>query len=218
VFRRHNLAKAHEQLDGLLDEGDRVLALQWWHLAKERLQTGRVESWLTGNLMLTMAIGFAVNSGTRVLPVAYSLPARAGYALRMFVDRFATPEPLDVSTIDRNAIATLAGRPRDPDLGVLSSDLSADDEELLAPIVMLVSDTAEQSDLFAKIVAVEPAFWNGCVSIVTYDLHRSLQQGGYIRRARDLDAETAEAFLRYGFVLRALDEALGIETPGDEPD
>jgi hypothetical protein len=60
---------------------------------------------------------------------------------------------------------------------------------LLAPIVMLVSDTAEQSYRFGEIVSVEPAFWNACVSLATDQFQQNLEQQGVIHRPRDFDAE-----------------------------
>ena len=211
MFKRQ---KAQLQVETLLNEGDRERVGEWWNLAVSRIESGQGDTtWLANNFMVPMALGFAANSRKRIPPLAYSLITRAGYALRMYVGRFATPEPLDVSMIDRDAIATLASLPRDPDTGLLTSDV---DEELLAPIAVLVSDTAEQSPRFAAIISVEPTFWNACVAIASYQLQKNLEHSSMIRRARDLDADTVESFLRYGFVLRSLDEALGLDAEGDQ--
>jgi hypothetical protein len=44
------------------------------------------------------------------------------------------------------------------------------------------------------------------------ELHGDLIRRGIIRRARDLSADVIETFLRFGYVLRCLDEAFAINT------
>jgi hypothetical protein len=80
----------------------------------------------------------------------------------------------------------------------------------MAPIVALASNTAESNLDFAKVVSVEPAFWNTVVSMATSGLQVVVERNGHIRRPRDLDPVVAESFLRYGYVVRCLDEALRI--------
>jgi hypothetical protein len=191
--------------------------MQWWKLAEERFKTVRGDpSWLTGYLAMVHAIGFAASSGSAAPPPAMVITTRVGYALRAFVDRFAIRQPLDVSTIDRSAVARLASRRRDPEAGMLSNDALSDaDVELLSPIGTLVARTSSEGERFRAVVSVEPPFWNACVSIVTYQIQKNVQQMGLVRRGRQLDDDMTEGLLRYGFVLRCLDEALGIETPAD---
>jgi hypothetical protein len=67
---------------------------------------------------------------------------------------------------------------------------------------------------FANVVSVEPSLWNAVVSMATTGLQVVFKRNGFIRRTRGLDPIVAESFLRYRFVLRALDEALGIKADG----
>jgi hypothetical protein len=205
------------QVHRSLDEHDRERVLEWWKLAEERFKTVRGDpSWLTGYLAMVHAIGFAASSGSEAPPPATIVTTRVGYALRAFVDRFAVREPLDVSTIDRNAVATLASRTRDPKADILANDdISGTDAELLRPIGTLVAQTSIEGERFRAVVSVEPPFWNACVSIATYQIQKSVRQVALVRGGRQLDDDMTEGLLRYGFVLRCLDEALGIETPGD---
>ena len=196
----------------MLDEGERETVWQWWQLAADRLQAGPKEtSWLTATIMVQMTLGYEANHGPRVPAVAYALATRTGYGLRMFVGRFAAPRPLDVSSIDPESVATLATFPMDDEAGMLVG-VTDEDEALLMPIVVLISDTAEQTPLFTEVVSVEPAIWNACVEVSVDRLQAELTQRGVIRRARDLKPEVIESFLRYGFVLRCLDEAFAINT------
>jgi hypothetical protein len=168
-------------------------------------------SWLTATIMVQMTLGYEANHGRRVPALGYALATRTGYALRMFVGRFATPRPLDVSSIDPESVATLATLPTDDEAGTLAN-VTDEDEALLMPIVFLISDTAEQAPLFTEVVSVEPAIWNACVEVSVDRLQAELTQRGVIRRARDLKPEVIESFLRYGFVLRCFDEAFAINT------
>ena len=92
----------------------------------------------------------------------------------MFVDRLAAPRPLDVSGIDPDSIATLAAFPVDPESGAaeIPDDVAA---RLVLPIVILVSDTANQSDRFTEVVSVEPPIWNAGVEVAT---HRAAIRAG----------------------------------------
>jgi hypothetical protein len=59
VFRRRSHAEEFDRTIGLDDE-DRTRAREWWHVAQQRLHTGRGDtSWLTGNIMISMALGYA---------------------------------------------------------------------------------------------------------------------------------------------------------------
>jgi hypothetical protein len=71
---------------------------------------------------------------------------------------------------------------------------------LLDPVASLVVTCAESG--FDAVASVEPEFWDGLLQVATYQLQQNL--------GRVFDVETAEPVLRYGFVLRALDEALGL--------
>lgn len=88
----------------------------------------------------------------------------------------------------------------------LTDSLLASDEDVhavLDPVATLVTTYAETG--FDAVASVEPAFWDGVLQVATYQLQQNL--------GRVFDMETAEPVLRYGFVLRALDEALGLWSP-----
>jgi hypothetical protein len=211
MFRRRS-GPGHPVPVVMLDEDEREIVWQWWQLAADRLEAGPKEtSWLTATITVQMTLGYEANHGPRVPALAYALATRTGYALRMFVDRFAAPRPLDVSGIDAESVAKLATLPMDNEAGMLAG-VTDEDEALLMPIVVLISDTAEQAHLFTDVVSVEPTIWNACVEVSVDRLKAELTQRGVIRRARDLTPEVIESFLRYGFVLRCFDEAFAINT------
>jgi hypothetical protein len=196
----------------LLDDVDRLRVAEWCQMAVDRVQAGpRETSWLTATIMVQMTLGYAVNARSRVPPLAYALITRTGYVLRMLVGHIAPPRPLDVSSIDPASIATLATLPRDEEIGTLA-DAEQEDEALLLPIVMLVSDTAEQAARFTEVASVEPALWNACVEVAVLHMQDQLTESGIIRRRRDIGRVVVESFLRYGFVLRCVDEAFAINT------
>jgi hypothetical protein len=133
------------------------------------------------------------------------IAARAGYSLRVYVGRFgARVEPVDVSVLDRERIVALASAPADD----LCDALLAGDADLhaaLDPVASLVTAYAETK--FEAVASIEPAFWDGLLQVATYQLQQNL--------GRVLDVETAEPVLRLGFVLRAVDEVLGLPSPED---
>jgi hypothetical protein len=220
VFRRQSLIRTRKQFRHNLNEDGQELVMYWWKLTEARFKTGQGDpSWLTGYMGMVNAIGAEALSNSNVPAVAYIVGNRVGYSLRFYVDQFAIPQPLDISTIDENHIATLAGLPRDDEADVLSFDGVTDaDFELLMPVAELVSQTAGDGERFAAVVSVDPNFWNSVVAIATYEVQKNIQKQGLVRNGRDLDADTIEGLLRSGFVLRCLDEALGIEAAGDKAD
>jgi hypothetical protein len=181
-------------------------------MAVDRVQAGpRETSWLSATIMLQMTLGYAANAPSRVPPLAYALVTRTGYVLRMLVGQIAQPRPLDVSSIDPESVATLAALPRDEEIGTLADTQEAD-EALLLPIVTLVSDTAGQAPRFTEVASVEPALWNACIEVAVLHMQDQLTASRIIRRRRDIGRDVVEIFLRFGFVLRCLDEAFGINT------
>jgi hypothetical protein len=209
VFRRR--AQQSSVPVTLLDDVDRERVAEWCQMAVDRVQAGtRETSWLTATIMVQMTLGYAVNARSRVPPLAYALITRTGYLLRMFVGRIAPPRPLDVVSIDPGSIVKLAALPRDEETGTLAD--TEEDEALLLPIVMLVSDTAEQAARFTDVASVEPALWNACVEVAVLHIQDQLTNCGIIRRRGDIGRDVVESFLRYGFVLRCVDEAFAINT------
>jgi hypothetical protein len=131
------------------------------------------------------------------------IAARAGYSLGFYVGQFAAPVwPLDVSVLDRERIVALATAPAD---NLCDALLAGDDDlhDALDPVASLVTVYAESE--FEAVASVQPAFWDGLLQVATYQLQQNL--------GRVFDAETAEPVIRFGFVLRALDEALGLASP-----
>src|SRR4051794_10214693 len=164
-------------------------------MAVDRMPAGpRETSWLTVTIMVQMTLGYAANARSRVPPLAYALVTRTGYVLRMLVGHIAQPRPLDVSSIDPESIAMLATLPRDEEIGTLA-DTEEADEALLLPIVMLVSDTAEQAPRFTEVASVEPALWNAGVEVAVLHIQDQLTAGGIIRRRRDIGRDVVESFL-----------------------
>jgi hypothetical protein len=194
----------------MLTEGERELVGEWWQRAADRIAAGpRETTWLTATLMVEMTLGYAANARSRVPPLAYALATRTGYALRMFVDTIATPQPLDVSGIDPDSITTLASFPVDEEIGTANfpDDVA---ERLELPIATLVSDTANDAGRFSQVVSVEPRIWNAVVEVATDRLQYELTAGRVLRRPRDLSRDVVESFLRFGFVLRCADEGFGL--------
>jgi hypothetical protein len=208
MFRRR--PSALEVPITMLTESERELVGDWWQSAAERIDAGpRETTWLSATLMVQMTLGYAENSDSRVSPLAYAFATRSGYALRMFVDRLVSPRPLDVSGIEPDSIATLATFPVDAETG--TADIPDDvSDRVVLPIVMLVSDTANQPDRFTEIVSVEPPIWNAVVEVATHRLQSELTASSVIRRPRDLSRDVVESFLRFGYVLRSADEAFGL--------
>jgi hypothetical protein len=208
MFRRRRAASGVPLT--MLDQSERELVGDWWQRAAERIDAGpRETTWLSATLMVEMTLGYAANARSRVPPLAYAFATRSGYALRMFVDTIATPQPLDVSGIDRDSITTLASFPVDEEIG--TADIPDDvADRLVPPIVTLVSDTANEAARFTEVVSVAPSIWNAVVEVATDGLQSELTASGVLRRPRDLSRDVVESFLRFGFVLRCADEAFGL--------
>ncbi len=133
------------------------------------------------------------------------IAARAGYSLRFYVGQFAARVwPLDVSLLDRERIIALASAPADDLLDALRAG-DDDMHDALDPAASLVSTYAETQ--FEAVASIEPAFWDALLQVATYQLQQNL--------GRSFDVEPAEPVLRFGFVLGALDEALGLAPPDD---
>jgi hypothetical protein len=176
--------------------------MDWWTLAEDRMMTPEGQP---SGPAVTVALGAISELGTNSVETEARLliVARAGYSLRAEVHRFvAHTQPLDVSSLDPDSIVRLAARPVDEE-GVGAIVLGDDAHEVAAqlePVGEVVKDFAEER--FTTIASVEPAFWNGVVSLATYQLQKNV--------AKWLRSELTESLLRWGFALRAMDEALGI--------
>lgn len=176
--------------------------MDWWTLTEDRMMTAQGQP--SGPAVMVALSAISDLGLTSVETEARLIVAmRAGYALRAELCQFAAyVQPLDVSNLDTGSIIRLGARPVDEE-GVGAIVIENDADEVAAqlePIARLVREFAEEQ--FPAIASVELAFWNGVVSLATYQLQKNL--------GRWLYSELTESLLRWGFVLRALDEALGI--------
>jgi hypothetical protein len=203
--RRQTRGRTRAALRGL-DVADRQRVLDWWSLAEQRMRTPEGDP-----SPPTEAVGMSTMIEMVGLPERATplwIATRAGYSLRFYAGRFAAQVwALDVSSLDRGPIVALTDTPADD----MVDALLAGDEDLhavLDPVAELVATYAE--DRFEAVASVEPAFWDGLVQVATYQLQHNL--------GRVFDVQTAEPVLRFGFVLRALDEALRLASaPEPQP-
>ena len=154
---------------------------------------------------VTVALGAIGGLGTNSIETEARLliVVRAGYSLRAEAHRFvAYAQPLDVSSLDSDSIVRLAARPVDEERvgAIVLRDDAHDVVAQLEPVGEVIREFAEER--FPAIASVEPAFWNGVVSLATHQLQKNL--------GKWLHSELTESLLRWGFALRAMDEALGI--------
>jgi hypothetical protein len=183
--------------------GDRQRVLDWWSLAEQRMKTPDGDPSAPSEAVGMSTLIEPVGLPERVVPLW--IAARAGYSLRFYVGQFAGRAwPLDVSLLNRERIVALALAPADDLLDAL---LAGDDDVhgALDPMASLVSTYAETQ--FEAVASIEPAFWDALLQVATYQLQQNL--------GRVFDVETAEPVLRFGFVLGALDEALGLASRDD---
>lgn len=200
--RRQTLGRTRRELRRSLDADDRERAMDWWTLAEDRMMTTEGQPSGPAVTVALAAIGGlgmnSIETEARLLVVV-----RAGYSLRAEVHGFVTDaQPLDVSSLDSDSIIRLARRPVDEE-GVGAIIFGDDAQEVAAqlePVSEVIRGFAEER--FPALSSVEPAFWNGVVSLATYQLQKNL--------GKWLHSEFIESLLRWGFALRALDEALGI--------
>ncbi len=195
--RRQSRGKTRRALRSL-DVADRERVIDWWMLAEQRMNTDQGDPSTPSEAVAMSALIEMVGDTPRAAPLW--LAVRAGYSLRTFVGLFASMAwPLDVSVLNRDGIVGLACTPAND---LLDSLLAGEEDirALLDPVASLVATYTESA--FDAVASVEPEFWDGLLQVATYQLQHNL--------GRVFDVETAEPVLRYGFVLRALDEALGL--------
>jgi hypothetical protein len=186
-----------------LDLADRQRVLDWWSLAERRMRTPDGDPSAPAEAVGMSTMIAMVGLPERATPLWIAV--RAGYSLRLYVGQFAAQVwPLDLSVPDRDRIVALAATPADD---LCDAILAGDDDlhDALHPVATLVTTHVESE--FEAVASVEPAFWDGLLQVATYQLQQNL--------GRVFDVETAEPVLRLGYVLRALDEALGL---GSAPD
>lgn len=131
---------------------------------------------------------------------------KVGYSIRMELAEFgAYPVPVDPAEFAvPTVIADLAALPVDEEgIGTPVSFVANDQTAVLAqlePVIEAVRALVEER--FQDVASVEPRFWNAVASVATYQLQRNL--------GRLFQLELAATVLRWGYVLRVMDEAVGI--------
>ena len=217
MFRRRSLLKTRRQLHANVDEYGREAVMDWWTEAERRFTTDEDSSPLAGYLMFAMALALDADSVAKVPLAAYLIGMRAGYSLRACIDTVVlpldvvVPESLDVSLFDTARILAVAGGPVYTESEILS--VNEVDREVLQPVFEYLTAVADSR--FEDVASVDVPFWNACVALATYQLQKNAQETDLVRSGRRLNEITVESVLRFGFVVRCLDEALGIETELD---
>jgi hypothetical protein len=209
VFRRQSLGKTRRQLRAAVDEVGREEAMNWWAVAEDRFTTGKDGSPLARWMMFAMALALDKDSLAKVPPAAYAVGMSAGYSLRACLDTDGGwAVPLDVSMLDTDRILAIASGPVDPESGALSGD------DIDVEVVMPAFDylTVVADGRFEEVASFDASLWNAVVSLATYQLQENVQESGLVRSGRKFNELAVESVLRFGFLTRCLDEALGIET------
>jgi hypothetical protein len=171
--------------------------MDWWSGAEGLMKTARLSGPAS---VVAMSIATANAQQNMDRAVGFTVIIRAGYSLRALLPTVTSHiSKLDVSSLDPGPILEVASLPVDPETGMLSSEDSITAAKVLGPSTRLVWDYT--GDKFREVASVDLAFWLGTVTLATHQFHNNLGR---------LHQETIEEFLRYGFVLRAWEESLGI--------
>ena len=198
-MRRQTLRKTRSELQQSLDEGDRELVMEAWSATERVFTRLRSLSPLTTLLGRAFAAGYA--DGKRLkgeeAGLTFFMVMFAGYATRtLFLDSIGQP------LLDPHAppLDRLVGREfdyQDPDGNVEAVELLRDPVFHLA-----LSD-------FGSVMNLSPDLWAGYISLATMQLQANFKSRAV--PSRYLDSETVDGMVRYGYVLRCVDEALGAE-------
>lgn len=173
--------------------------MESWSATERVFRELRSLSPLTTLLGRAFAAGYAESKRLRgeEVPLTFFAVMLAGYAARsLFVDIIGQPL-LDPHT---PPLDQLVGRDydyEDPDTNVAAIELLRD------PVFQLVFAD------FGTVMTLSPELWAGYISLATMQLQANLKSRAV--PARYLDRECIEGMLRYGYVLRCVDEALGAE-------
>jgi hypothetical protein len=71
---------------------------------------------------------------------------------------------------------------------------------------------SERAARFTGVGSVEPALWNACVEAAVLHMQDQVTESAIIRRRRDIGRDVVESLLRYGVVLRCVNDAFAINT------
>jgi hypothetical protein len=161
------------------------------HIAAELDGLSPVTTVLGNRLVESYAVAEGLEGGE--MQRALRIATVAGYA-----SRGVLATPTDQPSLRPSAFAL--GRRPDPERIAADADAVGN---LLDPVRAIASDR------FDSVMTLPPEVWMGFVAMATMKLQRQLRSStlGW----RDLTRERIETMLRYGYVLRCLDEALGAE-------
>jgi hypothetical protein len=96
--------------------------------------------------------------------------------------------------------------------GHIDLDAANDEGSRAENLVRWIVDRFDDPEAFFEIASCTPSLWGGLVSWAALNVHGNMPQHG--SRPRDLPANMIDGLMRLGYILRCLDEALGLE-PGD---
>jgi hypothetical protein len=194
-------------------------------VARERRQSGRLtrrelrqtlsgsgRRWVKG---VWQAAARASGKINRLSPVTTPLANRLveSYAAARRIDGAEIQRALRIATVAGYTSRVVLAEPTEqPSLTPSAFQLSAhpDVERLAADVTRLVDPVREiASDRFDSVMTLPPEVWTAYVATATMRL-----QGQLATRTlpwQQLGRERIEQMLRYGYVLRCLDEVLGAE-------
>jgi hypothetical protein len=199
MFGRQSLRKTRAELHRSLSVDEREFVMDWLVAAENIFTQITLLSPMTTLLGLTFAEsmteqpGFEAADATSMFVVMI-----AGYGSRAALGAFETPPALAREMLPFEAA-------KDPawDMSQVSQDKASILRSLAKPVGSLAF-----SD-FASVMALPAELWAGYVSLATMQLQRNLRR--HTRDWRSYDLERVDGLMRYGYVLRCIDEAYGGE-------
>lgn len=180
--------------------------------------------WLRG---MWKATGTIASEFEALSPVTTLLGARLveSFAAREHAEGKDLEEPLRVAIVYGYAARMVLVEPTDQpslrpsafrlnpqsDVERLAND-AATPKRLLDPVRTIASDK------FDSVMTLPPEVWSGLVALATQTLQRRFTSSNDKKLTwRDLSQDRVEKMLRYGYVLRCLDEALDAEPELRQP-
>lgn len=200
MFRRkQSLWKTRREMR-TLDGPARAAVMRWWSLAEEWIHPGpRDLSEPSAFVALVLALG-EWDGEHRTGRGASGIAIRAGYALRAELPQlFSRVDTLDASDLDEQSFVAAAAFPTGHD-GLIIEERHPEAAALLSSAADFVYNFA--LDRFNEIVSVGDDYWDAVVALATYQVHQNA--------GKALTEPEIDLFLRYGFILRAIDEALSV--------
>jgi hypothetical protein len=193
--------------------------------ARERRQSGRLtrrelkqtlsgpaRKWVKG---VWQAAALASGEMNRLSPVTTPLGNRLveSYAAARRLDGGEIEQALRIATVAGYASRLVLAEPTEqpsPPPSAFKLTAHPDVERLAADVTRLVDPVRDiASDRFDSVMTLPPEVWTAYVATATMKL-----QGQLVTKTlpwQDLGRERIEQMLRYGYVLRCLDEVIGAE-------